>query len=116
MKNNSAFTMIELIFVIVIIGILTAIALPKLKVTRDDAMDMRDCKNTAVCIGDMLAEYTAKGTATPSDSQACQNATNSAKNNISVTLSSTDITITGAPEVCSHLNMTTPFGGTRISL
>ena len=36
MKN--AFTMLELIFVIVIIGILASIAIPKLWVTRDDAV------------------------------------------------------------------------------
>jgi general secretion pathway protein G len=35
MKN--AFTMLELIFVIVILGILSAIAIPKLAATRDDA-------------------------------------------------------------------------------
>ena len=36
--NRSAFTMIELIFVIVVIGILASIAVPKLWVTRDDAI------------------------------------------------------------------------------
>lgn len=34
---KSAFSMIELVFVIVIIGILAAIAIPKFNVTRDDA-------------------------------------------------------------------------------
>lgn len=37
MKKN-AFTMIELIFVIVVLGILAAIAVPKLSVTRTDAV------------------------------------------------------------------------------
>ncbi len=37
MKKN-AFTMMELIFVIVILGILAAVALPKLWVTRNDAV------------------------------------------------------------------------------
>jgi len=37
MKNRNAFTMLELVFVITIIGILTAIAIPKLAATRDDA-------------------------------------------------------------------------------
>lgn len=36
MKRN-AFTMIELVFVIVVLGILAAIAIPKLVATRDDA-------------------------------------------------------------------------------
>ena len=34
---KQAFTMIELVFVVVIIGILSAIAIPKLAATRDDA-------------------------------------------------------------------------------
>ena len=35
--NQKAFTMVELIFVIVIIGILAGIAVPRLAATRDDA-------------------------------------------------------------------------------
>ncbi len=40
MKRN-AFTMIELIFVIVILGILAAVAIPKLAATRDDAENVK---------------------------------------------------------------------------
>ncbi len=36
-SSRRAFTMIELIFVIVVIGILSAIAVPKMAATRDDA-------------------------------------------------------------------------------
>jgi len=36
--NRSAFTMIELIFVIVVLGILGAVAIPRLAASRDDAM------------------------------------------------------------------------------
>jgi len=36
--NTKAFSMLELVFVIVIIGILATIAMPKLWVTRDDAI------------------------------------------------------------------------------
>lgn len=37
MKNRNAFTMIELVFVIVVLGILAAIAVPKFAATRTDA-------------------------------------------------------------------------------
>ena len=36
-KNKNAFTMVELVFVIVILGILAAVALPRLSATRTDA-------------------------------------------------------------------------------
>ena len=38
LKQRNAFTMLELVFVIVIIGILSAVAIPKFSVNRDDAV------------------------------------------------------------------------------
>ncbi|PID47708.1 MAG: ABC transporter permease [Proteobacteria bacterium] len=41
MQNKGAFTVIELIFVIVVLGILAGIAFPRFAVTRDDAFIVR---------------------------------------------------------------------------
>jgi general secretion pathway protein G len=53
--------MIELIFVIVIIGILAAVAIPKLAATRDDAKISNIVSNARTALGDMTAFYTSKG-------------------------------------------------------
>ncbi|WP_373032468.1 type II secretion system protein [Sulfurovum sp.] len=50
--------MIELIFVIVIIGILAAVAIPKLAATRDDATLSAMMANTKICIHDLASSYT----------------------------------------------------------
>ena len=55
------FTMIELIFVIVIIGILAAVAIPKLSATRDDAKISSELTSVAQVINNLGSEYTAKG-------------------------------------------------------
>ena len=114
--ESRAFTMIELVFVIVIIGILAAVAIPRFAATRDDALDERDCKNIAVCITDLAAEYTAKLTATKNDSTACKNAESSTKNTIVVTVGQKEVEISGAPASCDNLNGKVYFGGSRVSI
>ncbi len=55
------FTMIELIFVIVIIGILAAVAIPKLAATRDDAKISNVVANARTLLGDVTSFYTSQG-------------------------------------------------------
>lgn len=60
---KKAFTMIEVIFVIVIIGILASVAIPKLAATRDDAEITDILVKTKILIKDISSFYTAKGKA-----------------------------------------------------
>ena len=56
---KKAFTMIELIFIIVIIGILAVVAIPKLSSTTDDAKAIVEVNKIANCINDIATSYTA---------------------------------------------------------
>ena len=57
------FTMIELIFVIVIIGILAAVAIPKLAATRDDAEASTCIHEIGQFTQELAATYTKEGNA-----------------------------------------------------
>jgi prepilin-type N-terminal cleavage/methylation domain-containing protein len=59
--KRSGFTMIELIFVIVILGILAAVAIPRLAATRDDAKIATKVQEGTQFLNEMGGYYTAHG-------------------------------------------------------
>jgi prepilin-type N-terminal cleavage/methylation domain-containing protein len=59
-KTKKAFTMIEIIFVIMIIGILSAVAIPRLFLMRDDAKISLCVQETTQFLSELSVYYTSK--------------------------------------------------------
>ncbi|MDY5466670.1 MAG: type II secretion system protein, partial [Campylobacter sp.] len=59
---KKGFTMIELIFVIVILGILASVAIPRLAATREDAEISATVANLRTLLSDASSYYAVKGT------------------------------------------------------
>ena len=73
---KKGFTMIELIFVIVILGVLASVAIPRLAATRDDAEVAKAATNLTTAVSDITAYYTAKGTFSNGESSDFTKVTN----------------------------------------
>ncbi|MBU0581339.1 MAG: type II secretion system GspH family protein [Candidatus Margulisbacteria bacterium] len=71
--NKNAFTMIELIFVIVILGILAAIAIPKLTATRDESLIVRELSDLKTAKMDVMSHVliTNDVTTVPANNLIC---------------------------------------------
>ena len=67
---KKGFTMIELIFVIVILGILASVAVPRLASTREDAEISATVANLRTLVSDASSYYVANGTFKPKGTQA----------------------------------------------
>ena len=121
-----AFTIIELIFVIVIIGILAVIGIPKLGATRDDAKRVVELNNIANCIKDIANSYTSRhiednNTAACLDLKcATLNLGNPNDGNITVTVADS---LDGKPKFCDYVKTASQkrqlsgehiFGGNKV--
>ena len=96
------FTMIELIFVIVIIGILAAVAIPKMAATRDDAKVSAIAQQVQAATSEIPAYITGHGgdvnaTALTTESQVLKQMVNTKKATDNNT--TTKVTVYGEPKV-----------------
>ncbi len=105
MQSRSAFTMVELIFIIIIVGILVTTALPRLAATREDARLSLIAHNTMTGAFEIASYAVTKGKTTPTLSEM-SNGVSTLIDQGYATESGADVTI-GTDDVidCLHLKI-----------
>lgn len=103
------FTQIELIFIIVIIGILASLAIPKLAATRADALLAKDVSNMAICLRDAYTKYTATGSSLiAGESRSCDSVV---CYTIDYGAGGLDFSVTATPNATTYCSDIIEFGG-----
>ena len=122
-NSRSAYTLIEFIFILIIIALLAAIALPKLAATRDDAKLSTDISNMSACVNKAGSRYMATNiNLAAGDSKACDSVicytitygTDSTYFKVETNPTAADY-CSAVDEVGGHLAKTYEFRGTRVS-
>ncbi|MBL1242979.1 MAG: type II secretion system protein [Sulfurimonas sp.] len=104
---KKAFTMIELIFVIVILGILAAVAIPKLAATRSDAEVSKIAHNVMVGAAE-IASYAVSNAKTEDDLKIMSNGMSSLESSGNAVLSTKKAVISiGSVSDCLTLEIFT---------
>ena len=123
---RDGWTLIELIFILVIIGLLAGIAIKKLSATRDDAKLSATVANMAICITDAANHYTAthRDYTLADHSTACDK-NNTMCYNIIYSVNGEDFNVTTDPNaapycadidyVGGHLAKSYDFGGIGVN-
>ena len=109
--------MIELIFVIVILGLLSAVAIPKLMATKDDANIVKEITNANQVIQNAQAEYFSQGSFSTYPSSDCYSFAGTSDGNFTISKinTNTDLCTKLSTSSLKHdINGTYYFGGTKI--